>query len=123
MLLFHQILDRNRSPDHYIRFNLYPKGNKIRYLIIHHLILRKSEFRNSIPQHTSRGMKNFKYCNFISGFCKIGGTRKPRGTTAHNCHFHPIGLGLLAKDNISLSAIVRHKTLKLSYCHRLPLKT
>ena len=72
--LLNQLVNRYRFPHHYIGLYLHPKSFHIFDFFCHHVLLRKTEFRNSINQHASRLMQRFKNSHFISHLSQISGT-------------------------------------------------
>ncbi len=69
--ILHELVDRRGFADHNVCLELYAEFFHLLDLFRNNPLLRETELRNSVYEHTAKLMQCLEYCHIVSHLCKI----------------------------------------------------
>ena len=109
------------TPCYHIGLDLYTQSLYRSDLSRYHLILRKTELRNTILKHSTCAMKSLEHCHIITELGKVRSTCKTCGTAADNSNLMTVCRSYCRLHATIFPAPVSNEALKLADSNRLAL--
>jgi len=119
--VIHQLVDGDGPADNDIRLNGYAQTLHLFQFLGEHLLLRQTEFRDSILQHAARLVQRFKNGNAVAPLRKVARTGKTGRTGTYDSHLMPVGGRSDGTGTAVGMAPVRNEAFQFSDSHRFPL--
>ena len=120
-LLVHKLVNGNSLSHYHIGLNFHTQGFYILNFLCHNRFLGKTEFRNTVYQHTARLMERLKNGHIIAHLCQIAGTGKTCRTGADYSYLLSLFLSRTLRLNAVFSCPVGYETLQLTDRYRVTL--
>ena len=120
-LFVEKVVYRDRLSDNRVGLNLHAEFFDIFDFMRNHRVLRQSEFRDTVDQHTARLVERLKNLDLIAELSEVAGTGESRRPRTDHSDALPVFLGMVLRLQFMLTCPVCHIALQLTDCNRLTL--
>ena len=119
--LFHELIDGCGFTDDNICLKLHTKFFDFLNLFRDNLLLRKTEFRNTVHKHAAQLVERLEYSHVISHLRQISRTGQSCRAGTDDCHLVAVHCLRSYRLDIMLKRVICHESLQLTDRYRLAL--